>query len=95
MLEGNFFWNIINNGLRSNNRNVSPDIKKMLMKSFMHAISPFYGHDEKRREYLDQVGKGIDEKISSVWANDFCKLRVFFPFLLTWSEGMLYNFSFS
>jgi hypothetical protein len=59
MLEDDFFWNIINSGLRSDNRYVSPDIKKMLMKGFMLAISPFYGHDEKRREYLDQVSGDV------------------------------------
>ena len=61
MLEDDFFWNLINTGLRSNNHFVPLDIKKMLMKGFMLAISPFHGHDEKRREYLNQVFAAISE----------------------------------
>lgn len=55
LLKNPFFWNIINSGLRSNNGYVSPDIKKMLIKSFTVAITSFEGHEEKRKEYLNQV----------------------------------------
>lgn len=55
LLKNQFFWNIISSGLGSNNRYVSPDIKKVLVKSFTIAVSSFEGPEEKRRENLNQV----------------------------------------
>lgn len=55
LLKNEFFWNVINNGLRSHSGYVSPEIKRVLIKSLTTATSAYDGPEEKRREYIDQV----------------------------------------
>ena len=55
LLKNEFFWNVINNGLRSHSGYVSPEIKRVLIKSLTIATSAYEGPADKRREYIDQV----------------------------------------
>lgn len=55
LLKNEFFWSVINNGLRSHSGYVSPEIKRVLIKSLTTATSAYDGPEEKRREYIDQV----------------------------------------